>query len=166
MKPVKLHPPLTLYRKPLSIGTYTRFDSFSSSTNKSSIIHTFSYRCFWFCSYWTKLHLQLITFVDIFKKNDYPENFINNHFQIFLYNKHRIQERMITMPNKPLALVHLYLRPLSLQTTSKLRNSPISCKLQIVFKIQNEQSKVCYLPSFDANQERQKICNLSWKKVC
>ena len=161
-----MHPPLTLYLKPTFIGTYTHFDSFSPSTNKTSIIHTFSYRCFWFRSYWTKLHLQSINFMDIFKKNDYSKNFINNHFEIFLYSKYSFQERMITTPKKPLVLVHLYLRPLSLQSTSKLRYYLISCKLQIVFKIQNELSKASYLPSFDANQEKQKICNWSWKKVC
>ena len=92
--------------------------------------------------------------MDIFNKNGYPENFLNNYFEIFPDNKHRIQERMMTMPKKLLVLVHLYLRPLSLQTRSKLRNSLKDfltlCKLQIVFKIQNKASKAfCFKNSIN-----------------
>ena len=71
--------------------------------------------------------------MDVFKNNGYPENFINT----FLDNKHRIQEKVITVPKKPLFLVPPYLEPLSLQTKTKLRKLLIGilncCKLQIVF---------------------------------
>ena len=43
--------------------------------------------------------------MDIFKSNDYPENFINDFFKLsiiffqsFLDSKHRIQEKVITLP--------------------------------------------------------------------
>ena len=71
--------------------------------------------------------------MDVFKNNGYPENFINT----FPDNKHRIQEKMITVPKNPLFLVPPYLEPLSLQTKTKLRKLLIGilncCKLQIVF---------------------------------
>ena len=71
--------------------------------------------------------------MDVFKNNGYPENFINT----FLDNKHRIQEKVITVPKKPLFLVPPYLQSLSLQTKTKLRKPLIGilncCKLQIVF---------------------------------
>ena len=80
--------------------------------------------------------------MDVFKSNRYPENFINNCFKMFLENKHRIQEKVMAVPKKPLFLVFLYLGPLSLQTRTKLRKSIRgilnSCKLQIAFKSRNK----------------------------
>ena len=80
--------------------------------------------------------------MNIFRSNGYPENFINNCFKAFLHNNYRIQEKVITVPKKPLFLVLLYLGPLSLQTRTKLRKSLksiLNCfKLQIAFKSQNK----------------------------
>ena len=90
--------------------------------------------------------------MDIFNKNGYPENFLNNYFEIFPDNKHRIQERMMTMPKKLLVLVHLYLRPLSLQTRSKLRNSlkdfslHANYKLYLKFKTKRQKLFVLKIP--------------------
>ena len=109
------------------------------------MLHTLLYRCFRICSDWTKFHLELVKLTDVFKNNGYPENFINNCFKVFLDNKYRIQEKVITVPKKTLFLVLLYLGPLSLQTRTKLRKSLKGifncCKLQIVFKSQNKLAK-------------------------
>ena len=88
----------------------------------------------------SKIHFELVKSMDVFKSNGYPDNFINNRFRAFLNNEHRIQEKMITAPKKPLFLVYLYLGPLLLQTKTNLRKSLKGirncCKLQIVFKSQ------------------------------
>ena len=97
------------------------FDSFLPSSNKIVLLHTLLYRCFRIYSDWTKFHLELVKLIDVFKNNGYPENFINNCFKVFLDNKYRIQEKVITMPKKTLFLLLLYLGPLSLQTRTKLR---------------------------------------------
>ena len=64
---------------------------------------------------------------------------------MFLDNKYRIQEKVITVPKKTLFLVLPYLGPLSLQTRTKLRKSLKGilncCKLQIVFKSKNKLAK-------------------------
>ena len=57
--------------------------------------------------------------MNIFKSR-YSENFIHNCFKTFLDNKHRIQEKVITVPKTPLFLALSYLGPLSLQTRTKL----------------------------------------------
>ena len=52
-------------------------------------------------------------------------------------NKYRTQQKVITVPKKPLFSVLPYLRLLSLQTRTKLIKSLkdiFSCKLNIVFK--------------------------------
>ena len=92
------------------------------------------YRYFRNCSDWTKCYLEFVKSMDVFKSNVYPENFNYNCFKTFL--DHRIQEKVITVPKKPLLLVLPYLGPLTLQIRTKLRKShkSLSCfKLQIVF---------------------------------
>ena len=64
---------------------------------------------------------------------------------MFLDNKYRIQEKVVTVPKKILFLVLPYLGPLSLQTRTKLRKSLKGilncCKLLIVLKSQNKLVK-------------------------
>ena len=83
-------------------GIYTHFDSFLPSSNKIVLLHTLSYRCFQICSDWTKFHLELVKLINIFKNNSYPENFINNCFKVFLDNKYRVKEKVMTVPKKTL----------------------------------------------------------------
>ena len=64
---------------------------------------------------------------------------------MFLDNKYRVREKVITVPKKTLFLVLPYLGPLSLQTRTKLKKSLKGilncCKLEIVFKRQNKLAK-------------------------
>ena len=117
---------------------YTHFDSSLPSSNKIDLLQTLFYRCFRICSDCNKFQLELVKIIDVFKNNRYPENFINNCFKVFLDNKYRIQEKVITVLKKHLFLVLPYLGPLLLQNRTKLRKSLKSilncCKLQIVFK--------------------------------
>ena len=45
---------------------------------KLACYNTLLYRCFRTCSDWTKFHLELVKLIDVFEKNGYLENFINN----------------------------------------------------------------------------------------
>ena len=64
---------------------------------------------------------------------------------MFLDNKYRIQEKVITVPKKNLFLLLPYLGPLSSQTRTKLSKSLKGilncCKLQIVFKSKKKLAK-------------------------
>ena len=99
------------------------------------MIHTLLYRSFWIYSDWTKFHLEFIKLMDVFKSNSYHENFINNYFKVFLDNKHKVPEKVITIPFS-LVLVLPLPWTIILQTRTKLRKSLkgiISCcKLQIL----------------------------------
>ena len=77
----------SVYRKPTFSRIYTHFDSFLPSGNKIGLLHTLLYRCFQICSDWTKFHLELVNLIDVFKNNDYPENFIHNCYKEFMDNK-------------------------------------------------------------------------------
>ena len=123
----------SVYHKPTFSRIYTHFDIY-----KFGIILTLLYRCFQICSDWSKFHFELVKLMHVFKSNSYPKNFINNCLKMFLCNKHRIQEKVITKKSLFLVLSS----PLSLQTRTKLRKSLkgiLNCdKLQIVFKSQNK----------------------------
>ena len=87
----------SVYCKPSFSGIYTHFDSFLPSSNKIGLLHTLLYRCFRICSDWTKFHLEQVKLTDVFKNSGYSENFINC-FKVFLDNKYRIPEKVITVP--------------------------------------------------------------------
>ena len=131
-----------IYRKTTLSRIYTHFRSFLPSTYKIGMIHTSLYRYFWIYSDWTKFHLELVKLMDVFKNNGDPENFINNCFKALLNSKLRTQEKMITVPKKPLFLVFPYPGLLSLQTGTKFIKSLEfilnCCKLHIVLKSQNK----------------------------
>ena len=76
----------------------------------------------------------------IFRKNGYPENFIDKCFKKFLNNAHLVKDNVPTVEKKRLLLVLPYLGIISLQTRTKLQQALQGvlncCKLEIVFKCQ------------------------------
>ena len=80
----------------------------------------------------------------IFRKNGYPENFINKCFKKFLDNIHLVKEKVPTVERKRLLLVLPYLRVISLQTRTKLQQAIKGvlncCKLEIARKCQTNLS--------------------------
>ena len=51
-----------------------------STENQLYQLHTLLYRCFRICSDWSKIDLELIKIMDVFKSNGYSDNFINHCF--------------------------------------------------------------------------------------
>ena len=87
---------------------FTHLDSFFPSNCKVGMAHTFLHRWSQVWSNWTKFHLKLVWLMNIFKKNGYPDNLTNNCFKRFLDNKHRIEEKIITVPKRPFLDHHCY----------------------------------------------------------
>ena len=73
----------------------------------------------------------------IFRKNGYPENFIDKCFKKFLDNILFVKINVPTVEEKRLVLVLPFLGVLSLQTRSKLQQAfkgvLNGCKLEIAF---------------------------------
>ena len=107
-------------------------------------VYTLVYRCFRICSNWTQFHTELIFVKGIFRKNGYPESFIEKCFKKFLDNVHFIKENVPTVEKKRLLLVLPYLGIISLQTRTKLQQALKSalncCKLEIIFKCETRLS--------------------------
>ena len=104
--------------------------------NLSIIVYNLVYIYFHICSDWTKFHAALTFLKRIFRKKDYPENFIDKCFKKFLVNIPLVEEKVITVERKHLLLCLPYLGVISLQTSAKLQQ-PFKgvlnyCKLEIV----------------------------------
>ena len=103
------------------------------------------HKCFCICWDWTKFHAELTFLKKIFRKNGYPENFIDKCFKKFLDNINLVKEKVPTVERKRLLLVLPYLGVISLQTRTKLQEAlegVLNCsKLEIAFKCQTKLSK-------------------------
>ena len=106
----------SVYQKPTFSAVYTHFDSFLPDTYKIGMIYTLANRCFRICSSCSMFHQQSILLREIFKKNGYPENFIDRCFKLFLDRIHILEEKVPTVEKKPLRLVLPYLGNILLQT--------------------------------------------------
>ena len=95
----------SVYRKPTFSGVYSQFDSFIPDTYKIRIIYLIVDWCFRICSSWSVFHQQLILLRKIFRKNGYPENFIDSCLKLFLNRIHILVEKVSTIEKKPLRLV-------------------------------------------------------------
>ena len=104
----------TVYQKPTFSGVYSNF---LPSVYKFGVVYTLVYRCFHISSNWTRqFHIELTFLKGIFRKNGYPENFIDKCLKKFLNNVHLVKENVPTVEKKRLLLVLPYLRIISLQT--------------------------------------------------
>ena len=134
----------TIYCKPTFSGVHCNFESFLPSVYKFGMVYTLVHKCFLICSDWTKFHAELTLLKKIFRKNGYPESFIDKCFKKFLDNIHLVKEKVPTVERKRLLLVLSYLGVISLQTKTKLQQALKGvlncCKLEIVFKCQTKLS--------------------------
>ena len=110
------------------------------------MIYALVYRCFPICSDWTQFHAELTLLKKTFRKNGYPENFIDKSFKKFLDHIHLVKEKVPTVERKPLLLALPYLGVMSLQTRTKLQQALKGvlncCKLEIAFKCQSKLSNI------------------------
>ena len=104
------------------------------------MVYTLVYRCFRICSDWKKFHAEFNFLKTIFRKNGYPENFIDKCLKKCRDNIHLVKEKVPTVERKRLLLVLPYLGVIYLQTTTKLQQATKGvlncCKLEIAFTCQ------------------------------
>ena len=72
----------TVFRKPTFSGVYGNFESFLPSVYIFGMVYSLVYRWLRICSSSTQFHTELIFLKRIFRKNGYPENFIDKCFKI------------------------------------------------------------------------------------
>ena len=80
----------SLYRKPTFSGLYTNFYSYISEKYKKGLIFSLLFRMFTLTVDWTNFHSEVKFLKETFRKNSYPEHFIDKCIKIFLDKKTRI----------------------------------------------------------------------------
>ena len=117
---------------------------FLPSVYEFGMVYTLVHRCFRICSDWKKFHAEVTFLKMIFRKNGYPEKFINKCFKKFLDNIHLVKEKVPTVERKRLLLVLPYLGVIIFETRTKLQQVIKGvlncCKLEIAFKCQTKLS--------------------------
>ena len=102
----------SIYDKPIFSGIYTDIESTLSSAYKFVMVHKLTHNFFQISSVGTELHAELLFLKQIFFKSGFPENFKMVQ-QIHGFLKHAFTEITLAFKKKPLALVFLYLYPIS-----------------------------------------------------
>ena len=67
----------SVFRKAAFSGVFTNFKSFMPVTYKFGLVHTLLHRSFSICSSYEKFHEEIVLLKEVFKKNEYPQFFID-----------------------------------------------------------------------------------------
>ena len=113
----------SVYHKPTFSGVYSNFNSFISEEYKVGLIFTLLFRTFWTVSDFSRFHSEAYHLKKIFKKNAFPIKLIDSCIKNFL-NK-RLTEKPVTLTaeKNDLVIVLPFLRNLSLDLRTRLKNS-------------------------------------------
>ena len=84
----------SVYHKPTFSGVFTNFDSFIPLSYKSRLISSLLFRAFKLCSNFEIFHQEIMLLKDIFKRNGYSSNLIDECVKTFL-NKILKREKSI-----------------------------------------------------------------------
>ena len=85
-----------MYQKPTFSGVNSN-SNFLPLVYKFGMVYTLVYRYFRICSNWTQFHTELTLLKGIFRKNGYPEKFIDKCFKKFLNDIHLVKENVPTV---------------------------------------------------------------------
>ena len=111
----------SVFRKATFSGVFTNFKSFMPVTYKFGLVHTLLHRSFSICSSYEKFHEEIVLLKEVFKKNEYPQFFIDKCIKKYL-NKLFVPKRIIhTVDKKQVLLVLPFLGPLSFEIRSRLQ---------------------------------------------
>ena len=66
-----------MFRKPTFSGGFINFDSFIPISYKHGLVNKLIFRCFKTCSSYEKLHNEIVYLKEIFKRNRYPNDFVD-----------------------------------------------------------------------------------------
>ena len=135
-----------MFRKPTVSGVFTNFDSFIPISHKHGLVNTLIFRCFKICSSYKKLHNGIVYLKEIFKRNRYPNDFIDVCIKKF-FDKLYITKRIYqTVEKKQLLIILPFLGHLSFETRNRLnsgiRNQLPSCSLRIAFQSKTRLSSL------------------------
>ena len=77
----------SLYRKSTFSGLYTNFNSFVADSYKKGLIYCLLFRVFALTVNWEKFHEEVKFLKELFKRNLFPEHFVDRCIKLFLDKK-------------------------------------------------------------------------------
>ena len=138
----------SLYRKPTFSGLYTNFDSFISVNYKRGLIYCLLFRVFTLTVDWKKFHDEVQFLKGIFRKNLFPQHFIDQCIKLFLDNKVKpaIKQNIEKQKLKiSLPFLGRYSNEMKRRISSLASNYLVDTKVEIIW---NSQRKLRNLFSF------------------
>ena len=97
----------SIYRKPTFSGLYTNFYSYISEKYKTGLLFSLLFRIFTFTVDWSKFHAEVEFLKEVFRKNSYPEYFIDKCIKIFLDKKINPSNAHIRKPDLIISLPYM-----------------------------------------------------------
>ena len=139
----------SVFRKATFSGVFTNFKSFMPVTYKFGLVHTLLHRSFSICSSYEKFHEEIVLLKEVFKKNEYPQLFIDKCIKKY-FNKLLVPKRIIhTVDKKQVLLVLPFLGPLSFEIRSRLqkclKNYIPYCSLKVAYQSKSRISNLFHL---------------------
>ena len=138
-----------MLRKPTFSGVFTNFDSFIPISYKHGLVNTLIFRCFKICSSYENLHNEMVYLKELFKRNRYPNDFVDLCIKKFFDKLYIIKKIYQTAEKKQLLIILPLLGHLSFETRNRLnsciRNQLPSCSLRIAFQ---SKTRLCSLFKF------------------
>ena len=131
----------SLYRKPTFSGLYVNFKSFMPDSYKKGLIYTLLHRAFVICCSWDKFHSEVCFLKEIFRKNLFPEFFIDRCIKMFLDKIFTVKKIVLTVPKKEVRICLPFLGKQSFEIRKRLTkivgtHFPM-CKLNVIFNSNN-----------------------------
>ena len=109
----------SVFRKATFSGVFTNFKSFMPVTYKFGLVHTLLHLSFSICSSYETFQEEILILKEVFKKNEYPQIFIDKCIKKYL-NKLFVPKRIIeTVDKKQVLLVLPFLGPISFEIRSR-----------------------------------------------
>ena len=135
-----------MFRKPTFSGVFTNFDRFIPISYKHGLVNTLIFRCFKICSSYEKLHNEIVYLKEIFKRNKYPNGFVDLCIKKFFDKLYITKKIYQTVEKKQLLIILPFLGHLSFETRNRLnsciRNQLPSCSLRIAFQSKTRLSSL------------------------
>ena len=83
----------SLYRKPTFSGLYTNFNSYISDKYKKGLIYCLLFRVFTLTVNWEKFHDEVVFLRNLFRRNLFPEYYIDKCIKMFLDRKFKFDTK-------------------------------------------------------------------------
>ena len=99
----------SVFRNPTFSGVFTNFDSFIPRSYKHGLVNTLIFRCFKICSSHEKLHNEIVYLKEIFKRDKYPNGFVDLCIKKFFDKLYITKNIYQTVEKKQLLMIFQFL---------------------------------------------------------